>query len=513
MAEFSKTIPFGPFAPDTGTISPFTRVARDVLASDNGFNGLPALIDYIPRQTFEDGMLDSYGWTDAVYNIYPDRIDRVANAPNIDQEDRTTTVVTFDDGNQEGTGSHRRWGNYLVVACGSNYPIVYIDLNSGTDVSTTIPNRPHVAAIETFGEYLVGVDTLGSARTDREGQVVRDSQGDIVIEDRRNRMRISNFGGEDWTLSREPGFDSNDIPFSDVDIITGINKTEGALIVFSRINIHVASGTATSLTVQRLSDSVGLVGHKAHASYNNVVYFVGEAGSYLTDGTQVIEIGKNLVDNTYFLELRGRPEDIVVGVIPSLKVVYITCPGARDDKVWFYSTADKEMKWSTGTDDIVAPIQLRTRDLTYEDLSIFGSYEDLPGTWDSDIYRGGRLISGVVVRENGVLKIKSFSGAPRDGVVQTGAWKPLNESMNTLLRKVSPFISGNRFDVKVQVSSTNDSPSTIFWSQIPEAVFNKDYNFSRPKSRGRFHAIRYTLSGSWEVFGSHTVTYETAGKR
>lgn len=105
------------------------------------------------------------------------------------------------------------------------------------------------------------------------------------------------------------------------DPITGLSALRTGLVIFRRNSVYVLKGTTTAnFQVVQLSDETGCLDPRSIVETDSGIYFVGQKGLMLTDGTKVSNVSGNI---TYTLQQAVNAEQW--NIINPGSSGYITC--------------------------------------------------------------------------------------------------------------------------------------------------------------------------------------------
>ena len=199
-------------------------------------------------------------------------------------------------------------------------------------------------------------------------------------------------------------------------------------------------------TVFTFSPAEGVRGTPAPGSIcqlGALVYYLGEDGFYVFDGTSSSPIGANKVDRTFFADLDpGFIERVIGAVDPLNKMVLWAYPGQGNNQGnpnriivynWFTQT------WAIGNMDTETIFQALSFGYSLDGLDAVSTNLDaLPFSLDSRAWTGGSLL---LAGFNLSHTLGYFSGAALAPVVDTEEIQPFT-GLRTFCRNARPIVDG-----------------------------------------------------------------------
>lgn len=396
-----------------------------------------------------------------------------------------TGTVTF----QYVTPENQRWrftqfGNVLIAANGGNRLQGY-NVNSSTNFSDLAADAPQSRYVTVVRDFVVS------------GYV-----NDATI--RPNRVQWSALGDESsWTNSATTQADFQDIP--DGGAVVGLTGGEFGLVFMDR-SIHRMSYVGSPLVFQfdNISRNQGCYEANSIIQYGGTSFFLSDNGFYACDGQQIIPIGNEKVNRFFF-------DDVDEGLLPLMSSAV---DPARKLVIWAYAslssaTVDKLLifnyeigKWTSGTTDASRVATSSTPTFTLEGLDVFGDLEDIPTSFDSRIWLGGKMqFAGV---KN--AKVITFSGANNTAYIETGDIEvPGTTSAITMAKPIVDNGSGN----VALVSRRLLSEQVVFGSQTVADAENR----VSIRGVGRYHRLQLTPTGLWKTTVGMDIELNGLGSR
>jgi hypothetical protein len=394
-------------------------------------------------------------------------------------------TVTF----QYVTPDNQRWrftqfGNVLVAANGGNRLQGY-NVNSSTNFSDLAADAPQSRYVTVVRDFVVS------------GYV-----NDATI--RPNRVQWSALGDESsWTNSATTQADFQDIP--DGGAVVGLTGGEFGLVFMDR-SIHRMSYVGSPLVFQfdNISRNQGCYEANSIIQYGGTSFFLSDNGFYACDGQQIIPIGNEKVNRFFFNDVdEGLLPLMSSAVDPARKLViwaYASLSSATVDKLLIYNY--EIGKWTSGTTTASRVATSSTPSFTLEGLDVFGDLEDIPTSFDSRIWLGGKMqFAGV---RN--TKVVTFSGANNTAYIETGDIEvPGTTSAITMAK---PIVDNGSANVAL-VSRRLLNEQVVFGTQSVADAENR----VSIRGVGRYHRLQLTPTGLWKTTVGMDIELNGLGSR
>ena len=382
-----------------------------------------------------------------------------------------TGTITF----QYVTPNNQRWrftqfGNVLIGANGGNRLQGY-NVDSSTNFSDLAADAPQSRYVTVVRDFVVS------------GYV-----NDSTI--RANRVQWSALNDESsWTNSATTQADFQDIP--DGGAVVGLTGGEFGLVFMDR-SIHRMSYVGSPLVFQfdNISRNQGCYEANSIIQYGGTSFFLSDDGFYACDGQQIIPIGNEKVNRFFF-------DDVDEGLLPLMSAAI---DPARKLVIWAYAslssaTVNKLLiynyeigKWTSGTTNASRVATSSTPSFTLEGLDVFGNLDNIPTSFDSRIWLGGKMqFAGV---KN--TKIITFSGENNTAYIETGDIEvPGSTSAITLAKPIVDNGSGN----VALISRRLLNQPVVFGTQVVADAENR----VSIRGVGRYHRLQLTPTGQWKT--------------
>lgn len=227
-------------------------------------------------------------------------------------------------------------------------------------------------------------------------------------------------------------------------------------------------GGGTVFDFNTIENSPGPLSYRSWVKVGANVYFVGAAGFFMTDGTNIVPIGNGKVDRYFLNKVDDAFLDAVsCGVDYTNKLIYWTLPKPGD------SGLPQEMlvfnyvegKWTHVFDTISAYVQQSAAD-----FELYGTQ-----VWDNGSHFG------------------SLSGTPGTATITTAEME-LNPGKRALVTSYTPQITGTTAVTAKIGSRTLQSDSVVFTAAITPDAFTGDCN---ALVDSRYHRAEVDIVGAF----------------
>ncbi len=289
-------------------------------------------------------------------------------------------------------------------------------------------------------------------------------------------------------------------------IVGNLGTADGAVFMEHAVWRINYSGPPTIFT---FSPAEGVRGTPAPGSICHLgalVYYLGEDGFYVFDGTSSLPIGANKVDRTFFTDLDPAYVERIIGTVdPINKMVVWAYPGqgntqGNPNKIIAYN-------WFTQTWAIAAvATEIIFRSLSFgyslDGLDTISTNLDaLPFSLDSRAYTGGALIlAGFDLNHT----LGYFSGAALPPTVDTEEVQPFL-GQRSFVRNARPIVDG-AVTPSIAIGTRTTTESTVTFNS-PTAM--NSLGWCPQRSNGQYTRARLTLPAA-SVF-SHIEGVELDG--
>lgn len=217
-----------------------------------------------------------------------------------------------------------------------------------TDDWDLVPDAPVSSVAAWFGNRLfVRYDSPGAKGLSR---LVFSSQPTFYKDKRSDLTRVE-WNPTDWSITGAAGAGWQDFQTSDGDTIKSLYPFGYYLLVFKRESTHVIAGVNPDTWTVRQLAPVGAIAQNAVAEHEGLVYFFGDRGFYVTDGSTVQVVpGWHKVRDTFLNmvawdEVQGRDNNVVLWSFDGFIWISVPTGKAKEpDRVFVYDP-DTESFW------------------------------------------------------------------------------------------------------------------------------------------------------------------------
>jgi len=328
------------------------------------------------------------------------------------------------------------------------------------------------------------------------------------------RVRWSGLGDHtSWAISATTQADYQDI--ADMGAVTGLVGGEYATILLEK-GIVRASYIGSPLIFQfdKVETNRGCAYSGSVCNVGHTVFYLADDGFYMFDGNGSKPIGAERINEFFFEDFNKQfASEMHSAVDPLRQIVVWSYPSKAAtnglcDKILIYNYAVD--KWSVAEVgvDCIAPIFSPSYSLEDLDTAFGTDLDALPASLDSSLYRGGEFFFAGT-RDN---KIQTFTGSVLPATIETGEFE-LKAGKVSLVRNIMPYVNSHGAvpaTITAQVASRlrqNDQSSFGSVSSL-----NTD-NYIPVRANGRYHKIRFNISGDWTQAQGFDIEATVIGKR
>lgn len=489
-----KPFMFGEFAPDLSLLSDkAVHVAQNVLPELDGYSPFSAFIslgvDPLPSLCL--GVISVKG-TDGVSRTFfgtDTKLFELGGTALVDQTNISGDYSLDEDEHWDFT----QYKNKLVATCISE-EVQAIDLGANNFVdlfTSTKKPRARYATVANL-DWLVLANTVDDDDLERPTRVWWSSRGDIA--------------DMDPDINNKSGFRDLDYLYGD---IVGIYSREYT-IVYQERALHRMTyvGGDIIFRFDLISTNLGPLSRGAITHFAGNSFFLSRGGFYQFDGSSVMPIGEEKVNNYVLdqLDYSSRPY-ITSAVYPRRSIVAFGVPvagGKYSSRILLYNWQIK--RWS----EIIISIEkllssytlgVSVDDSDYEDLYV-DSYPQVDWPVDDAAFASGTsFFSGVDLNHN-------YVGSLGDNLPATIETKYVNVAERVITDTIVPLIE-NVVNPQLYVIVRDDlGDSETIYGPFDRNLF---YEFV-PVIQGRFIRFRITFDGFTKATGLD-VSFKKVGGR
>jgi len=393
-------VPFGPYAPDRGVVTPGILVtANNVLPIPDGYGPAPTMVlpgtgsalPAAPRGMVtavkRDGTSQIFAFTaTAIYSLAADY-----------------TFVLIDNGYSCTPGddwSSVQFGDYLLYTNTTDGMWAYNIELGGAPSYISAAGDPRQIFVN--ANMVFGLDC-------------KDNSGN------RNNRLIRNSDFNDHTDWSEGSSDQQPLE-SGAELIAGVRLKGGAAITFQRESMRLIqfgnAGGGALYSLQEVAEGRGSVGARSVIGFDGVVYFLSTNGFWQFSSGGLVPIGDGFVDK-YFLNLVPTLElkDVQATIDPFRKIVLWLYPAG--DLVLGYSWAPSVTnRWFTWTSTATYLTRLATSGYTWDAAgAIWATWDDMPEiAFDDRFWQGGEQFLAAL--DNNFM-LNTYAGPNAEATIRT----------------------------------------------------------------------------------------------
>jgi hypothetical protein len=322
------------------------------------------------------------------------------------------------------------------------------------------------------------------------------------------RVQWSAIGDEtSWTVGTNQA-DFQDI--ADLGAVTGLVGGEyGVALMEKGISRFSYIGDPLIFQFDNVETARGMPFEGGYAAIGpSQIYYLSDDGFYLFNGQNSVPIGSEKVNKWFYDNLNiGFAERINCSLDPVNQIVAWGFPSQNSgdgtpDTILFYNYAVN--RWSTAeiTHDVLGTFFTAASTLEALD-NISSSIDGLDTTLDSRLFKGGTFTFGGA-KDN---KIASFTASPLTATLTTGENKLVDGRLSNVTKIVPYFTNGT---ISAEIGTRNSQADTVSFTS--SSALNDD-GFLPSRAVGRYHRMRFTLSGAWKELIGYDLEVKPLGQR
>ena len=485
MIQFGEWLPDQPDYMNAGVVT-----AENVVPVASGYAPINEFVAYSGNAT--DTLLGVFAAKDDDGNIKLFAGDN-ARLYEFDSTDSGLDDITNTGGNYSLTSSERwrfvQFGDTVIASGGIGEELQKFQLGTDSnfaDLSTDAPKADFIAVVRDF--VWTGNIDEGSGR-------------------KPYRVKWSGFNNTtSWTAGTDQS-DFQDIP--DAGNIVGMVGGEYCTILMERAIVRATySGLPLVFQFDKVETARGCQVSGSVCNIGHTVFYLSDDGFYAFDGSRSQPIGAEKVNRFFFKDFDFSYKDKMTSTVDPQRQLAIWSYVSNDalsttpNRLLIYNYALNRWSIANVDADLVAPFF--TSGYTLEALdNISTSVETLPASLDSALFKGGQFLFGGALGK----KIYAFTGDPIDATVET-AESSLVKGKHTIVTRVYPYHEGG--DVTVEVGTRNLHSQAVSFSS---AVAPNTNGFSPFREQGRYHRVRFNISGTWSLAQGIDVDAREIGRR
>lgn len=485
MIQFGEWLPDQPDYMNAGVVT-----ATNVFPAASGYASINEFVAYSGDAT--DTILGIFAAKDNDGNIKLIAGDS-ARLYEFDTTDSSLDDITNTGGVYSLTSSERwrfvQFGETVIAAGGINEELQKYTVGTDSnfsDLSTDAPKADFIAVVRDF-VWTGNID---------------DGSGRLPY-----RVKWSAFGDTSGWTSGVDQSDHQDIP--DAGAITGLVGGEYCTILMERAIVRATySGLPLVFQFDKVETARGCQVAGSVCNVGHTVFYLSDDGFYAFDGSRSQPIGAEKINRFFFDDFDFSQKDKMTSTIDPQAQLAIWSYVSNDaltttpNRLLIYNYALNRWSLANVDADLVAPFF--TAGYTLENLdTISTSLDALPASLDSALYKGGQYLFGGALGK----KIHAFTGDPLTGIIET-AESSLVKGKHTIVTRVYPYHVGG--DVTIEVGTRNLHSQAVSFSS---AVAPNTNGFSPFREQGRYHRVRFNISGTWNLAQGIDVDAREIGRR
>lgn len=331
--------------------------------------------------------------------------------------------------------------------------------------------------------------------------VVRDFVVAANISGTPNKLQWSDINDEtDWTSGGASQADYQII--AEGGNITGITGGEFGIVLLERAIYRMSYiGSPLFFQFDAISRNLGCNTAGSVTQYGANTYFLADDGFYMCDGTNVMNIGNDKVDEYFYDNMAlAQQETISAAVDPVRNIVVWNYPNNNGGRsLLIYNWLVK--KWSSADTNSEYIVSLASSTIALEGLDAYGTIDTLPASLDSRIWSGGKFLFGGA---DGA-KIITFTGQNSTANITVGE---MEFGYNSVVTNARAQVDNGA--VTMAIASRRELDDAVNYS----ATVTQNSDGRCPlRSYGRYHRIRVNPTGTWNHAISIDVDYTQSGGR
>ena len=331
--------------------------------------------------------------------------------------------------------------------------------------------------------------------------VVRDFVVAANISGTPNKLQWSDINDEtDWTSGGASQADYQIL--AEGGNITGITGGEFGIVLLERAIVRQSYiGSPLVWQFDTISRNLGCNTPGSITQYGPNTYFLADDGFYMCDGTNVMNIGNEKIDEYFYNNMALSQQDTISAAVdPIRNIVVWNYPNTNGNRsLLIYNWLIK--KWSSADTTSEYIVSLASSTISLEGLDAYGTIDSLPASLDSRIWSGGKFLFGGA---DGA-KIITFTGQNSTATLVLGEMEFGYNSVVTNGR--SQIDNGS---CTMAIASRRELDDSITYSS---AVTQNSDGRCPLRSYGRYHRLKVTPTGTWTHAISIDVDYTQSGGR
>lgn len=400
------------------------------------------------------------------------------------------------------TTEQERWNSiqYSASIITTNYSdnIQYINMDENDDFTnlTTLVRGRHIVSHRGFVVVANTFDAFDGAQP--------------------SRIRWSALNNPlDWSFSQATQADYQDL--RNVGAVTGLIADEDIWVLCENaiVRQHYI-GTPWIFEFSTVVEGRGCSVASSVITVDGITYFYSGDGFYSFSKGNIAAIGAGKIDRYFADDAETNAWHLMTVVADPTEPLIIwtyaskSATSSQPDKSLIYNFVTGEWAYSDARSAYL--FQSQSQPMTLDGLDIYGSIDNVPASFDSNIWAGGNaVIWGLDVSG----KVYTLTGPQMSAVIETAEIQ-ISQSLDDAKTDRATITA-----VRPVYQSDGTANITIGSKQLP----NEGLNWSNPssttnatgyayvRSQARYHSIRMTISGNWDKISALQVDAVAAGGR
>lgn len=304
-----------------------------------------------------------------------------------------------------------------------------------------------------------------------------------------------------WNISQRFQSDYQDLPGTDQYIkkVTGGDFAS----IFTNTSVWRATyvGSPLIFRFDEVARNIGCYATGSVARYQNMSFFLSDAGMYVFDGQQCSPIGLEMIDETILAEINTSYLNRISSTIDPVNRLYLMAypstasTDGTSTRIAIYSWATQ--RWAFASENIECLFNHMTGGYTLEGLDGFGTLDALAFSLDSNVWLGGLSALSCVNTDH---KIARFLGAAKTARFTTGEGELVTDA-RAFVRSLRPLVQGSAAtNITTYVGGRDRLIDSVSWTS--GSVMNAT-GTCPVRSNHRYHRLKMEVSGGFDrVMGS-----------
>lgn len=349
----------------------------------------------------------------------------------------------------------------------------------------TSTRKPRFATICVFKDFLIGGKCYDAVDGAQFYRVWWSALGDIA-----------DFDPDISTQS-----DYQDLPADDGEVQRVVATKEYVTIYMERAVYRMTYvGGDIIFDIQKMVHNRGCQSPGSVAATNRHTYAQDADGFHVFDGTDIVAIGADKVDETFLDRFDVGFIDRVSACIDPLTKLYMCAfPTAADgtgdaQQIFIYYIPTG--RWAYVEQEVELIFLDLSRGISLDDLdALFASIDEVVPNLDSRVWKGGNYLVGAFSTDH---ILGHFDGEPMDAMLETAEYQPFN-GRRTYITEVWPLIDESTDEdatVTVQLGYRNTVGGAVTYTS---AASVDTIGKANVRNEARFQRVRVNITGDWNI--------------